>query len=205
MCVTDGETWREWRQAVLWRPLAYSCIIWPTCAHMCMTQPGSGSCPQGRPAPATLSSTLWDLRSEDKMQTLRSQSERVCVCVCDHECRPWTDIRFTQEKKRQRNFISCSSDITKLWETKRSEVKNTTLGWGGGGGVSGSKWENMLTKSGPLSVRHPSTDCIFGTWKRKLYKSSLFSCIYAILSAQTSMLLLDYIITARPLTQIDLS
>lgn len=112
----------EWRPAELWRLLAYSSIIWPTCAHMCMTRPGSGSRAQGRPAPATLSSTLLIWRS--RRQDADTQPERVCVCVCKHESRPWAGTRFTQGKETLQYVALTSPDTG---NTKRSQVTNTTL------------------------------------------------------------------------------
>lgn len=63
------------------------------------------------------------------MQTRRSQPER--VSVCDHESRPWANVRFRQGRKE--NFIFCS-DITGHCENKVSNK------YGPGGCVfSGSK------------------------------------------------------------------
>lgn len=135
---------REWRQAV--RQRHFHASSGPPGAHTCMTQPKLWGRAQGRPAPATLSSTLWfEIRRQDA-DTQKSTSGGLCLCLCDHECRPRTDVKFRRGKKRKRNFISCSSDITRHWENKMLSSKKYHPG---DCVFSGSKWENMLTKSGP--------------------------------------------------------
>lgn len=137
-----------------------------------------------------LSSLIWDQETRCRHAEV---SLRACVSVCvwPCECRPWAYTRFRQERKeKKRNFIFCGSDITRHWENKALSSKKY---YPGGCVFSGSRWEDTLTKSGPLPIWHLSTDCIFERWRVWFsHKSSLFSHIYTILSAQTSMLLLDY-------------
>lgn len=79
---------------------AFLPIIWPTCAHMCLTQPGSGSHGQGQPAPATWS--WFDVRRHDAdMQKLAWKGVR----VYDHECKLWADRTFRKERKEQKLYF----------------------------------------------------------------------------------------------------
>ena len=121
-CQWEKNMKREWKQAALWRLLACESIIWPTCAHMCMTQPGSGSWAQGQPAPATLSSTLWfETRRQDAdAQKLACE---LCVSVCVTMSAGLGQTQSLDKNEKNRNFIFCGSDITRHWENKMLSSK----------------------------------------------------------------------------------
>lgn len=190
-CQRKRSAKREWRQPDLWRRSAYSTVIWPTCAHMCMTQPGPGS--QSRPAPATLSSSLWFETRRQDADALKSAWEGVCVCVRVTMSAGLGQTWGSDMEERKRGFIFCGSDITGHGKNKMCscEKKKKTQPWRlcvfrvTVRGHANKVW----TVAGLASKRW------LYFWEMEsrvfLHKSSLFTRIYTILSAQRSMLLLD--------------